>query len=108
MRKNNIELRKSTDNDGMFEIIKWYTNPYHKNKELYEKIGMYYTNENNTYIHQDCFINSELCYVLSFINAGIVRFIGNRAIDLNNINEYKDYLFLLRAGIKKSIKIRLK
>ena len=33
MRKNNIELRKSTDNDGMFEIIKWYTNPYHKNEE---------------------------------------------------------------------------
>jgi hypothetical protein len=77
MRVRNLELRKCIGKNKRFEIIKW---------QFYEKE------------------NKEFCYVIYFVENGIIDFIGNRPLELENIQEYKDSLFLLRKSIKKSIK----
>ena len=76
MRIGNLELRKCVGKNKRFEIVKW---------QFYQKE------------------QKEFCYTIYFIEDGIIDFIGTRPFDLENIQEYKDSLFLLRKSIKKSI-----
>ena len=78
MRIKNLELRKCKGINKKFEIVKWETNE-----------------------------NIPSCYVLYFINNGEIAFVGDRPLNLENIQEYKDSLFLLRKAVKKSTKYQI-
>ena len=109
MRKNNLELRKSFGHNKRFEIVKWQENHYYQKESEYIKVGDFYKKENYSYsINESCFENPETCYVISFIENGIVDFVGNRVIELETIQEFIDYFFLLRSGINKSIRYKIK
>lgn len=115
MRLNKIELRMTktvfspiVHEYPTFEIVKWKNNNLFGREDEFEKVGNSYVSKNpngySCYYHESCFENKETCYVIAFIEKGIVEFIGNRAIELNNIQEYKDFLFLLRKGVSKSLR----
>ena len=116
MRLNDIELRMSRyapNSNPRFEIVRWEVNNLYGKECDYEKIGEYSYRKKfdtdlkyhyNWYYDNSCFQNKETCYSIAIIENGIVNFIGNRAIDLNNEQAYKDFLFLLRKGVSKSIK----
>jgi hypothetical protein len=112
-RKGDLELREVPGNNPyQLEIVKWYENPYYGKEHLYEQIDPY-TYRSKTaapFIHVDisCFENPECCYTICFIKKGVVDFVGNRTNNLDNIQEYKDYLWLLRKGIKESINYKPK
>lgn len=111
MRLNNLELRKLIGNNKKFEIICWFPNSYYGKIDEYQKTGdsMYYRPENpNSFVHEDCFKNKEFCYVVSFIDNGIPEFIANNPMELNGEQEYKDFLWLLRKGISKSLRYKIK
>lgn len=111
MRRNNLELRKTFgDNNKRFEIIKWQENPYYqKESEYIKEDDFYYKEEICSFsIHKSCFEDPESCYVVSFIENGIVDFVGDRVIELESIQEFKDYFFLLRSGISKSTRYKIK
>lgn len=77
MRIRKLELKKCRGNNRRFEIVKWQFNE--KEQE-------------------------EFCFVIYFIENGIIDFVGNRPLELDTVQEYKDSLFLLRKSIKKSIR----
>lgn len=109
MRRNNLELRKVHNREKMFEIVKWYPNTYYGKESDYDFDGEWYKPKGSRghSISPSCFANPESCYVIVFIEDGLVDFIGDRAIELETMEEMKDFLFLLRKGIKKSLKYKL-
>lgn len=107
-RKNNIELVKVEGNNKNFQIICWQKNQYYGNESSFEKDGDYYqANFWDFRIHKSCFENPESCYVICFIKDGIVEFVGDRPIELETIEEMRDFLFLLRSGISKSLRYKI-
>lgn len=74
MRVRNLELRKCVGENNKFEIVKWQFDEAQ---------------------------NKNSCFVIYFIENGIIDFIGNRPLELHNVQEYKDSLFLLRKAIKQ-------
>ena len=107
MRRNNIELRKSVGNNKCFNIVKYEPNIYYQKECDYVKDGEYYKISDNHRIHENCFITPEFHYVIALIEEGIVEFIGDRAIELESMQEMTDFLFILRSGIKKSINYKI-
>lgn len=102
-RRNNLEL-KQINNPNFFEIVKWEPNPYYNKQNEYTKVGEYYKPQNSFgNIHESCFINKEMCYTLAYVERGVVRYVGNRPFDnLKNTTEFKDFLYLIRLGVKWS------
>lgn len=107
MRRNNIELQKPIGNNKCFSIVKYEPNYYYNNEKNYVKDGEWYKISDNHRIHENCFINPESRYVIAFIEDGIVDFVGDRAIELESMQEMVDFLFILRSGIKKSINYKI-
>lgn len=109
MRRHNIELRpinnnNNSENDIRFEIVKWQPNPYYKKENDYVKQDTFYClpNQYHIKIHESCFKSIETCFTLMFIyNNGTIKFIDNRPMELDNVTEYIDMLFLIRKGIKQ-------
>ena len=104
MRKNKIELRKNYEKNGLFEVVKWYDNPNFNRQNEYIQDGDFYHNGNNLKIHISCFLIPESCHVISYIENGISEFVGDRLSELETFQELNDFIFLLRKGIKKSIR----
>ncbi len=101
MRRNNIELQKPVGESKIFTIIKHQPNSLYGRENDYVKDGEWYVGEFCRY-HENCFTKPESHYVIAFIENGIVDFVGDRAIELELMQEMIDFLFLLRSGIKKS------
>jgi hypothetical protein len=115
MRRNNIELRPMVNksDDIRFEIVKWQPNLYYGKEQdyiLYDANDEFYVHPiHNCRIHKNCFKNPETCFTLMFIyNNGTLKFIGNRPMELDNITEYIDMLFLIRKGIKQKNNNKIK
>lgn len=117
MRRNNIELRpiinnnNQNENDIRFEIVKWQPNHYYGKENDYIKNDMFYhlPNQYHIKIHESCFKSIETCFTLIWIyNNGTIKFIGNRPMELDNIIEYQDMLFLMRKGIKQKNNNKIK
>lgn len=116
MRRNNIEMRllsssnqNNINNVIRFEIVKWQPNHYYGRENefiLYDANDEFYVDPiHNFKIHKNCFKNHETCFTLMFINNnGTINFICNRPLELNDVTEYIDMLFLMRKGIKKTTK----
>ncbi len=104
MKKNNLELRIE---GNIFTIVKWQPNSLYQKEHEYDKVGSYYISKDNFFrVHEGCFLHTETCCVISTIENGIVKFVGNRPIELETIQEMRDYLFVMRSGIKKSLRYK--
>lgn len=108
MRRGNLELRKYNGKNRLFEIIKWYENPHYGHIDEYEKSrdGFYVKvdGDTNYQVHESCFKNPESCYMIASIKDGIPDFVGDRCFELDSLREVLDFLWLLRSGIKKSLR----
>lgn len=111
MRKGNLELRKLIGINANFEIVKWYENDYFGKEDEYPILenGMRRTSiVSNFYISDSLFKTKERCYVVAFIENGIVEFIGDRFSELDKENEIFDFVWLLRKAISKSLRYKIK
>ena len=112
IRKGYISLRKIGDHStSRFEIVKYEFNKYYgtAHEYCYDFAGEFYSKpDDRLRIHKSCFEHKEHCYIIAFINKGLVEFIGDRAIDLDSEQDYKNFLWLLRSGINKSIRFKVK
>lgn len=108
LRRGNIELKKTFGNNTSFEVIKWYDNVYFEKENEYPIVsdGMRSkTIESKSFVSESLFKLKQTCYVIASIENGIVNFVGDRFIDLDK-KEIFDFVFLLRSGIKKSLKYK--
>ncbi len=107
MKRNNIELRIYNEKPLLLEIVKWQDNIYYQKQKDYiqhetKKDFYYKSNGENIGIHKDLFNVAQTCYTILYINNnGVVEFISNRPMELSDLNECNDMLFLMRKGIKK-------
>ena len=108
MRLGDIELRKLIGDSSDFEIIKWEPNQYFGMENNYAKIDEHTYSDGISRISETCFSNPEYCYVLSFIRKGIPEFIGGRPMDLRGEYELRSFLWMLRKGISKSLRYKVK
>jgi len=72
-----------------------------------KKMAIFYTKD-NVRICESCFAEKETQYIICFIENGVPEFVGNRPFELKTVQEHKNFLFLLRSGIKKSIRYEIK
>jgi hypothetical protein len=102
IRINNIEFKEytSTKKDKpLYEIVKWYPNPYYNKEQEYKDNG--YVDNGNFLkndlhsIQKSLFNNRESCYVIAFVEQGNesweLRSVGERLVDLTK--EEQDNFF---------------
>ena len=109
MRKPNLEIRKTYGENRMFEIVKLYDNPYFGKENDYPFVenGMRRKTEiSKSRVSESLFKSKELCYVIAFIENGIVDFVGDRFSELDKEKEIFDFVWLLRKAISKSIRYK--
>ena len=105
-RINKLALRDFTYTNGMFEIVKYQPNPYYGKQDDYQISDDpdFYKITSNSKIHKNCFLNKEFCTTLCFIEKGVADLRFCDEIQLDGEQECKDFIFLLRSGINKSLR----
>ena len=109
MRKLNLELRKTYGKNRMFEIVKWCDNIYFGKESEYPFIenGMRRKTEiSKSHVSESLFKLKETCYVIAFIENGLIDFVGDRFSELDKEKEIFNFVWLLRKGISKSIRYK--
>lgn len=110
MRRGNIELSKIPSDNDHFEICKWNKNTYFGRESEFNLVGddMYYKSDYRCGVHKSCFEREEYKYTVAYIRNGVVSFIGDRAIDLDTESDLRDLLWIVRVGISKSLRWKVK
>lgn len=111
MKRNNLELRKCQGENTRFEIVKWVDNDLFGKECEYPILqnGMRYkTNRPQRGFSEGLFTIKQLCYTIVLIEKGIPDFIGDRLYELENKEEFIDFIWLLRSAVKKSIRWKIK
>ena len=100
MKRGNLELRKIASG---WEIICWEDCPYFGKQADYDLVDGWYRPKGNTHhsIDPKLFDKKQTCYTICFIKLGIPDYVENRPMELVD-SDLRPFLFLLRAGIKKS------
>lgn len=104
-RKNNIGLIKVIGDNNKFEILKYSPNEFYKKESEFVLIDNdFYISSNGQYkVHKNCFVNRENYYTIATIENGIPTFVSNRPMELESIDDMRDFLTILRNTIKKSL-----
>lgn len=101
MRIGNIELRCVNET---WEIVQWYPNYFYQRENEFIKVDdehYRYKDNDNCYVHKDCFRNPESCCVIAFVERSEdepdILSVGIRPWQLNEKDE-QDFKQILKLN----------
>ena len=97
VRINNIECRPKSNNDGNYEVVEWYPNPYYnKESDMVSDGYVWIDYENGEWalekefhrVHSSCFKNPESCCVVAWLKPNRepdvdMETVGSRVLELS-------------------------